>query len=495
MNETFKSRFGLILALVGMAVGTGNIWRFPRVMSQNGGGAFLIPWAIFLLLWSIPLLTVEFSLGKTLKKGVVGCFHHLTDGRLAWLGGFVVLCTLGIMFYYSVVTGWCLYYMLQAVTGGLFETAPRVFWETFSQHSYLPLFLHAVVLGLTAMIVIRGVESGIEKVSRIMVPLLFVILIGLALYAHTLIGSSKGIEFILTFDLTRLKDYKVWLEALTQSAWSTGAGWGLALTYACYARHKDHPIKTPFITGISNNCVEILAVLVILPTLFTFFPFSEVMKLTGEGNTGLTFIALPGLFKQMNFGRPVAIAFFTALFFAAFTSLMAMFELGTVFLKDLGIPRPKAVGILAGLAFVLGAPSALNMHFFDNQDWVWGIGLLVSGFFFTLLVRAVGGERFTQRFVGIQSPFGRRCLQLLLYWVIPVEFFALVGWWFYQAVGWDPQGWWNPFHAFSIGTCLLQWGVLLAVLFIFNKRITGRLRRFHLKDGTPKDFWTHQPEP
>lgn len=495
MKESFRTRFGLMMALVGMSVGTGNIWRFPRVMSQNGGGTFLIPWMIFLFLWSIPLLTVEFSLGKRVRKGVVGCFHSLTDGKLTWMGGFVAFCTLGIMLYYSVVTGWCLHYMLSAFSGTILQGDSRLLWEGFSRSSSAPLLMHIIVIVLTALVIIRGVESGIEKISRLLIPLLFIILIGLAFYARTLIGSNRGIEFMLNFDLARLKDYKIWLEALTQSAWSTGAGWGLTLTYACYARHNDHPIQTPFITGLTNNFAEILASLVILPTLFTFFPFSEAIKLTGEGNTGLTFIALPGLFRQMNFGWLISIAFFTALFFAAFTSLIAMFELGTVFLKDLGIERKKGVILLGVLTAVFGAPSALNMNFFENQDWVWGIGLLVSGFFFTVLVHHIDSEHFTKNFVGIRGRFGRQCLRLMIHAVIPLEFIALIAWWFHQAIQWDPKGWWHPFHTFSIGTCLFQWGILILVLFLFNRRMSQRIRRFHLKDTMDRDFWVRPPEP
>ena len=336
-----------------MAVGTGNIWRFPRVMSQNGGGAFLIPWVIFLALWSIPLLTIEFSLGQKLRRGVLGCFHKASNGALSWLGGFVVICTLGIMFYYSVVTAWCLYYLGQSVTGGVLATDPKQFWEAFSQNSLWPLGLHVLVMIGIAGILTFGVRRGIERVSVILIPSLFVILCGLAVYAQQLTGAPAGRDFIFTVDFSRLGDYKVWLEALTQSAWSTGAGWGLALTYAGFSRDSDHPVRTPIITGISNNCVELLAVLVILPTLFSFFPLAQVLELTGEGNTGLTFIALPGLFQQMEHGQLIAILFFLALFFAAFTSLLAMFALGVSFLEDLKVARSKAIVLLAVVGILL----------------------------------------------------------------------------------------------------------------------------------------------
>jgi NSS family neurotransmitter:Na+ symporter len=475
MQETFRNRFGLIAALLGMAIGTGNIWRFPRVMAQNGGGAFLIPWFIFLFLWSIPLLIVEFSCGQKLRQGVAGCFSTLSNGKLTWLGGFVVVCTLGIMFYYSVVTGWCLYYLGSAASGGLFQTDPKNFWESFSQNSFLPLLFHVISILLTVLIIFRGVQKGIEAANRIMVPSLFAILIFLAGYAMTLSGRSHGLEFIFNTDFSRLRDYRVWLEALTQSAWSTGAGWGIALTYACYAREHDNPVLTPFTTGLGNNSAELFAGLAIVPTLFSFFPLSEVVDLTKSGNTGLTFIALPRLLQQMPLGRFIAILFFVALFFAAFTSLFSMFELGVYFLTDLGFPRRKSIFFLAFLAVGIGAPSALNLQFLDNQDWAWGIGLLLSGFFFSLLMRHVGMEKFCREFVPLRTPFHRFVFEFIVFWLIPFEFLALLGWWFSQAIHWDPAGWWNPFHKLSVGTCLVQWGIALGIFFILNRKISGRI--------------------
>jgi len=478
-RETFGSRFGLILALMGMAVGTGNIWRFPRVMAANGGGAFLIPWFLFLFLWSVPLLMVEFSLGQKIRKGVLSCFSELSGGKYTWLGAFVVLCTLGIMFYYSVVSGWCLYYLVSAVSGDLLDVNSKTFWESFSQSSNSPLFYHLSVMILTVLVIARGVRKGIETVSLIMIPTLIGILIFLALFALTLSGKDEGLNFIFNTDFSRLGDYKVWLEGLTQSAWSTGAGWGLALTYSIYAHAGDNPISTPFTTGFGNNSIELLAAIVIIPTLFSFFPVSEVIALTGSGNTGLTFIALPGLFQQMSSGRWVAILFFLALFFAAFTSLISMFELGVRFFSDLGIRRSRSIAVVAGLGILLGIPSALNMDFFDNQDWVWGVGLLVSGFFFALLMRHIGMERFCRDFVPLRSKFNRGVFEFIVFWLIPLEFLLLLGWWFYQSVGWDPSQWWNPFQSFSIGTCLVQWGIVLGILILLNGKINERLRRVH----------------
>ncbi|MDP3921110.1 MAG: sodium-dependent transporter [Candidatus Omnitrophota bacterium] len=472
---TFRNRFGLIVALLGMAVGTGNIWRFPRVMAANGGGAFLIPWLLFLFLWSVPLLMVEFACGQKLRRGVMSCFAALSGGKYTWLGAFVVICTLGIMFYYSVVTGWCLFYAAGSVSGDLLKVPANVYWNSFLNSGYWPLVFHALAVLATTLVIVRGVRHGIETVSCALIPLLFLILILLAAYAFTLPGRVPGLEFIFNADFSKLTHYRVWLEALTQSAWSTGAGWGIALTYACYARDNDDPVSTPFTTGLGNNSIELLAVLVIVPTLFSFFPLNEVLELTSSGNTGLTFIALPGLFQQIPAGRVFAILFFACLFFAAFTSLISMFELGVCFFMDLGLTRKRAITCVAILSLLIGTPSALRQSFFDNQDWVWGIGLLLSGFFFAVLMRHVGMERICRDLLPLRPGFERGIFRVLVFWVIPLEFFVLIAWWFYQSVTWDPDRWWHPFAGLTIGACLFQWGILIVVLLFLNKRLSSRL--------------------
>ncbi len=475
IRETFHSRFGLIVALLGMAVGTGNIWRFPRVMAANGGGAFLIPWFLFLFLWSVPLLMVEFSLGQKLRQGVVGCFQKMSGGRYTWMGAFVVLCTMGIMFYYSVVTGWCLFYLVQSLTGTLLNTDPESFWNDFSRSSYAPLFFHIAAMGIATAIVLRGVRRGIEATSRIMVPALFLILILLAAYALTFSGRDQALQFLFNTDFSRLTDYKVWLEALTQSAWSTGAGWGMALTYASYSQKNDSPALTPFTTGLGNNSIELIAVLAIIPTLFSFFPLQEVLSLTDKGNEGLIFITLPQLFRQIPAGRVFAILFFLCLAFAACTSLVAMLELGVRFLTDLGLSRTQAVLSTGMAGLLLGIPSAIQMGFLQNQDTVWGIGLLASGLFFSLLVRFIGPGRFEKEFLPFRSHVARKLFASLILWIIPLEFLLLMGWWIYQV--WNNDGSWNPLRIYSIGTCLVQWGLLLGILLMFNRKMSNRVGR------------------
>jgi len=476
--ETFSSRWGLILAGLGMAVGTGNMWRFPRVAAQNGGAAFLIPWIIFLFIWSIPLLVAEFGIGRGTRRGVVGGFATLTRGRLAWMGGFVAVVTVMILFYYSVVTGWTLRYFLAAAFGQLRGVAPGEYWAT--AHSGWQAGLYHVAAALTgAWIIQRGVVRGIEAANRLLVPALFALLIVAAGRAITLPGAVRGLEFLFNPDLSQLANYKVWLEALTQSAWSTGAGWGLILTFGIYLKRSDDIALNSATIGFGDNSASLLAGLAVLPAVFSILSIADAQTALQSGNEGLMFIWIPQLFDRMPGGLVMLPLFFLALCFAALTSLIAMIEMATRILMDAGMARRKAVRVVTAAVIVLGMPSAVNLTVFQNQDWVWGVGLMISGLFISLLVTTYGSRRFRDEFVNI-TPGGVKVgalFEITLKYVIPVLFVVMFGWWMYQAATvYDPAGWWNPDpfnHTFSVGTCVVQWGAALALLIAFNRRLAA----------------------
>ncbi|TDI85670.1 MAG: sodium-dependent transporter, partial [Caldithrix sp.] len=320
--EFFSSRWGLILAALGMAVGTGNIWRFPRIVAQNGGGSFLIPWVIFLFLWSIPLLIIEFTIGRETRYGTVGAFGKFLGKKFTWMGAFVGFCTMAIMFYYSVVMGWCLKYLVAALSGntGLFES--QAFWESFTT-SYQPVGFHLLAMTLGFFVIYKGVVAGIERANKILIPLLFSLLLLAAVRALTLPGAMSGLNYLFEPNLAALLNYRTWLEALSQSAWSTGAGWGLILTYAVYMKKEEGVVLNSFIAGLGNNTASLLAAMVILPTIFAILPYDEAMRAMASGNTGLTFIWIPKLFEQMPLGSFFMIVFFLALASAALSSLIA----------------------------------------------------------------------------------------------------------------------------------------------------------------------------
>jgi len=471
--EFFSSRWGLILAALGMAVGTGNIWRFPRIVAQNGGGSFLIPWVIFLFLWSIPLLIIEFTIGRETRYGTVGAFGKFLGKKFTWMGAFVGFCTMAIMFYYSVVMGWCLKYLVAALSGntGLFES--QAFWESFTT-SYQPVGFHMLAMTLGSFVIYKGVVAGIERANKILIPLLFSLLLLAAVRALTLPGAMSGLNYLFEPNLAALLNYRTWLEALSQSAWSTGAGWGLILTYAVYMKKEEGVVLNSFIAGLGNNTASLLAAMVILPTIFAILPYDEAMRAMASGNTGLTFIWIPKLFEQMPLGSFFMIVFFLALASAALSSLIAMLELATRIFMDAGLERHRAILFVATFGFLFGLPSALSLQFFNNQDWVWGLGLIISGMFFTFAAIKYGVDKMRTTLINVEGNdlAAGRWFNRIVTFLIPLEFVVLIVWWSWQAVtAYDPEGWWNPFRTFSLGTCIFQWLLAIVILVVLNNKM------------------------
>ncbi|MEX2117577.1 MAG: sodium-dependent transporter [Bacteroidota bacterium] len=484
-KEQFTSRWGMILAVIGIAVGTGNIWRFSRIVAQNGGGSFLIPWVIFLLIWSIPLIIAEFAIGKATRKGTVGGLAMLAGERFAWMGAFVGFVTTAIMFYYSVVAGWCMKYLTSSLSGSLLTTGDYIsLWESFTG-GYEPILFHAIAMAIGGFVIYKGVVRGIERTNRILIPSLLIILLTLAVRAVTLRGAMDGIAYLFTPNLEMLLDYKVWLAALTQNAWDTGAGWGLILTYAIYARKKEDIALNAALTGFGNNSVSLLAGITIFATVFALAPgegIKELISGRGSTNTGLAFIFLPQLFGKMPGGTGLqtffSSIFFLGLTFAAITSLISMIELSVRVFSDLGLERKRALWLTLTLGFLLGIPSALSLTFFENQDWVWGIGLMISGGFIAFAVIKHGADKFRREAIngeGSDVQVGK-WYNVIITWLVPAQVFILIGWWFFLAITeFDREGWWNPFHTYSVGTCLLQWGVIMTFFVVINRFMVRRI--------------------
>jgi len=468
--ETFSSRWGIILAGLGMAVGTGNMWRFPRVAAEHGGAAFLIPWIIFLFIWSIPLLVAEFAIGRATRRGAIGAFATLTGGRFAWMGGFVAVVTVMIGFYYSVVTGWTLRYVLAAATGEL-GGLPGAYWETTASGVPAALF-HVVAALVGALIIQRGVVRGLERANRVLVPVLFVVLAIAVLRSLTLPNATLGLTFLFDPDLSELLHYETWLQALSQSAWSTGAGFGLILTFGIYLRRSDDVALNATTIGFGDNSASLLAGLAIVPAVFAVLSLQDAQAALGAGNEGLMFIWIPQLFARMAGGAVVMPLFFLALACAALSSLIAMIELATRILMDGGMPRRRAVWVVTSGIVLFGLPSAGSLTVLQNQDWVWGVGLMISGLFISLLVTMYGASRFVADHVNV-TPGGFRVgpvFVFVLKYLVPAQFVVMFGWWMYQAAAGDPA-WWDPRHTFSVGTCVVQWGAALALLVVFNRRL------------------------
>jgi NSS family neurotransmitter:Na+ symporter len=498
-GDRFGSRLGMMLVMLGMAVGTGNIWRFPRIAAQNGGGEFLIPWVAFLFLWSIPLLLVEFGMGRKVRAGPVVAFARLMGPGWAWMGAFVAFVATAILFYYSVVAGWTFRYVVGALLGELPDAQPGAFWAEYTT-SWWPVVTHGVAMGLGTLVVARGIR-GIERVARVLMPTLILLVVILAIRAMTLPGAGAGLAYLFGVDWHRLLNARLWIEALTQNAWDTGAGWGLALCYAAYLREREDTALNAVVLPIANNVISLLAGITVLCTVFSVVPglvarmaanpeafaafpaLAEAVRggaevtpdllqttIFGAGNEGLTFVWIPQLMGTLPFGRVIMVLFFTALALAAMTSLIAMVELATRVLTDAGVARDRAVRWVGVGGFLLGVPSALSLQVLKNQDWVWGVGLLVSGLFFSVAILRYGVRRFREEQINHEHSDIRigRWWDVVIGLLVPVEAFVLVAWWLVQAWTWDPEGWLTPFAAENVGTVLFQFAVVLVVLIAAN---------------------------
>ena len=479
-REKFSSRWGILMSAIGMAVGTGNIWRFPRVAAENGGGAFLIAWVFFMFAWALPLVLTEFALGKSTRRGPAGAIGALIGDQHNWMGVFIGGVTCFITFYYSVVTGWCLKYFITSLSSGSgFTSAASAqnYWDTFANSGFQPVIFHFLALLIGCAIIYRGVVGGIERTNRILIPILFGLLFVAAIRAVTLEGSARGLMFLFDPKWEDLLNYRIWLEALTQSAWSVGAGWGLIMTYGVYMRNRDDFVVTSFTTAFGDYAASLLAGIAVLCTLFSLAPDNASQAL-GSSGEGLTFVWLPPLFASIPGGRILLPMFFLALSAAAISSLIAQLELAARMGMDLGYPRKTAVPAVGIIAFVLGLPSAWYLGVFQNQDWVWSIGLMVSGLFVALALAKYGVKRFLDERINTSQERMRigSWFVFIMSYLIPLEFIALIGWWFYQSItSYDPEGWWQPFNKLSVGTVIFQLGVLAIVLIATNKAWVRKL--------------------
>jgi neurotransmitter:Na+ symporter, NSS family len=495
----FSSRTAMMLAMLSMAVGTGNIWRFPRIAASNGGGEFLVAWIICLFTWSIPLILVEFGLGRMTRMGPVGAFVRTLGRRSAWMGGCIAFVAVAIMAYYSVVTGWTLRYTVAAVLGQVNGDNSVSFWRNFSQSS-APALPHVLAMVGATVVVARGVK-GIERTTSLLMPILIGIVLLLTGRALMLPGASDGLAYFYGVDWDRLGNANIWLQALTQNAWDTGAGWGLVLTYAAYMRHNEDTALNGMVLPALNNMVSLCAGMMVFCTVFTVVPqlaqslaqnpqaladFPELQQavqsgavldadlvqrtIFGAGNEGVTFIWVPKLFATLPAGGVFMAFFFLALLFAAFTSLVAMVELGTRVLLDMGWTRDRAVWVVGTFGLVLGLPSAFSIDVLHNQDWVWGVGLMASGLLFAIAIIRIGPAKF--RAEQLNHPHSN--VRIGAWWdvfiriIVPVEAVALMAWWLWQVSG---PGALDPFGIENIGTILLQWGIALAVLLLLNKKL------------------------
>ena len=476
-KEQFSNRWGIILAALGMAIGAGNLWRFPRLAGQYGG-SFILLWILFLFIWSIPLLLSEFAIGKKFKKGVIGSFALFAGKKYTWMGFFITICTLGIAFYYSVVTAWAFRYFSFSLNNILDSQTLRErltndpdyldnFWAGIASQNRSTVLVYIVVILVASFILIKGVKDGLEKANKLLIPGLFLLLVMILFVSLSMEGGIRGLEYMFAIDPKHFADPTIWIEALSQSAWSTGAGWGLMMTISAFSRdHEDVTLNT-FIGAFGNNTASLLAGMALAPSE------TEAITYLQAGNQALTFTIIPLLFSNIPGGDYLSLLFFLVLFVAAFSSLLPMIELFLQNALDLQLSKHKTLTLVIICFVIFGFPSAWLPNFFSNQDWVWGVGLIVTGLFIMVAVALNGPGKFKEEAIdrGSDVTLPTGFFRLAIYANILVGFF-LIYWWLSQdfsSTWFDEHGTWDLFGTYSNASTITQWGAVIAIGIILNK--------------------------
>lgn len=360
IRDSFGSKFGVIAAAAGSAVGLGNIWRFPLVTTQNGGGAFLLLYIGFVILIGIPVMLSEFSIGRRAQLNAFGSFKKLAPGTPWFLvGSLGIITAFAILAFYSTVAGWTLEYFAQAITGKLSHVNDmQKNFADFSSQTYRPLMWQFIIMLVTSVVVFAGIKKGIEKFTKILMPLLAVLILFVAFRSVTLEGAMEGVKYLFVPDWSAVS-FKTVLMALGQAAFSLSIGMGTLITYGSYIQKDNHLLRTSTQVAITDTSIAILASLMVIPAIFAFSPGSDVASLSP--GPGLVFEVLPNVFKSMPGGSFFSVLFFFLLSVAALTSTISVLEVVVAYLKEeLRLSRGMATLIAAVSISVLGVLATLS---------------------------------------------------------------------------------------------------------------------------------------
>jgi len=401
-RDNFGSKFGLLAAAAGSAVGLGNIWKFPYITGKNGGAAFILVYLACILLIGLPVMISEFVLGRKTQVNAVDAFKQLAPKKPWYLAGVLSVSTAFIILsFYSIIAGWVFSYIGRSAIGNLITVSPDKlsgYFANITSNPIEPLFWNFLVLALTAYVVILGVKSGVEKYSKILMPLLFILIVILMFRSLTLDGASKGVAFLFKPDFKLLTTKGV-LEALGHAFYSLSLGMGIILTYGSYIDKKINIVSLAIQVTIADTVIALMAGLVIFPAVFAY-------GLEPTSGPALIFITLPAVFKAMPFGGIFETLFFILVAIAAITSTISLLEVIVAFLTEkFNIGRKKCTILTTLAVFALSIPSTLSFGvwsdikifgktFFDLFDFVASnIFLPVGGIFVCIFVGWVWGSK------------------------------------------------------------------------------------------------------
>ena len=356
-RDSFGSKFGVIAATAGSAIGLGNIWRFPYVAGENGGAAFIIIYLGFIVAIGIPVMLSEFLIGRSAQQNVFGSFRKLAPGRPWFMIGIMgVAAAFMILAFYTAVAGWTLEYIYQSIVNGFAGKSPEQLdgmFNSFIQGTGRPLMWFFVFMTLTALIIISGVQKGIERYTKILMPLLLLLLFILVFRSVTLPGAGKGIGFLFKPDFSKITASTV-LEALGQAFFSLSIGMGTLITYGSYIRKDNVLGSTAFSVALADTFIAVLAGLAIFPAVFAF-------NIAPESGEGLVYITLPNIFQQMPGGYFFSLMFFVLLGVAALTSTISVLEvIVAFFVEELKLKRKAATWLATSSVSILGIMCVLS---------------------------------------------------------------------------------------------------------------------------------------
>ena len=357
-RDNFGSRFGALVAMAGSAVGLGNLWRFPYLVGENGGAAFIIIYIALSFVICLPIFISEFVVGRRSQENAYAAFRDLSGGsNWKWIGLLTVIIPMVVLSYYSVIGGWSVEYLLKSLTFSFTsaesQSAISTMFVDFVTNPWVPLIGHTAFLLVTALIVVVGIKDGIEKFSKVMMPLLFFIVLAIAIYSVTLPGAGKGVDYLFKPDFSKI-NAKVCAAALGQAFFSLSLGFGTILTYASYVDKKENILFQSTATAVSDLLFALIAGLAIMPAVFAF-------GIDPQSGPGLVFETLPYVFGKMPAGGLIAILFFLALLVAALTSSISMLEVGVAYLiEEKKFSRPTACALLFVICWVVGSLCSLS---------------------------------------------------------------------------------------------------------------------------------------
>ena len=354
-RSSFSGGLGFVLAAAGSAVGLGNLWRFPYLAAQYGGGIFILVYLVLVVTFGFSLLMLEIGVGRKTKLSAIKAYKKL-DKRFGFLGYLAAIVPIIILPYYCVIGGWVIRYTLTFISGSATKAASDTYFNNFISGTKAPLVMFAIFLIATALVVAFGVQKGVERVSKFLMPILLVITVGISVFIFTLPNSGEGIKYYLLPDFTKFS-LKTICAAMGQLFYSMSIAMGIMISYGSYVKDDINLNRSVNQIEIFDTAIALLAGMMVVPAVYIF---------SGEAGTqasgaGLMFVTLPKVFGQMAAGRIIGVLFFALVFFAALTSSVSVMEaIASMIMDRLGISRLKAcIGIIV-FSVLLGIPCSLG---------------------------------------------------------------------------------------------------------------------------------------